>query len=210
MNGMNRILIVEDDPDMARVLTRALRTRGFETVSVRGVDAALAAADAAPPDYAILDLKLETGSGLSLIGPLKSINPAVKVLILTGYASIATAVDAIKLGASHYLAKPAYIGEILSGLGIDAVTADNDAGAAVDQEKRYSLAELEWKHILRTLSDQGGNVSAAARALNMHRRTLQRKLAMKGAPNGDSVLAEIREKSVRRFRRERQQMASGG
>lgn len=206
MNGMNRILIVEDDPDMARVLTRALRSRGFETVSVRDVDAALAAADAAPPDYAILDLKLETGSGLSLIGPLKSINPAVKVLILTGYASIATAVDAIKLGASHYLAKPAYIGEILSGLGIDAVTADNDAGAAIDQEKRYSLAELEWKHILRTLSDQGGNVSAAARALNMHRRTLQRKLAM----NGDSVLAEIREKSVRRFRRERQQMASGG
>ncbi|WIM04755.1 MAG: response regulator [Candidatus Nitricoxidivorans perseverans] len=203
---MNRILIVEDDPDMARVLTRALRSRGFETVSVRDVDAALAAADAAPPDYAILDLKLETGSGLSLIGPLKSINPAVKVLILTGYASIATAVDAIKLGASHYLAKPAYIGEILSGLGIDAVTADNDAGAAIDQEKRYSLAELEWKHILRTLSDQGGNVSAAARALNMHRRTLQRKLAM----NGDSVLAEIREKSVRRFRRERQQMASGG
>lgn len=173
------ILVVEDDPDLARVLTRAFRARRLEAVSVRDADEAMAAARRQPPDYAILDLRLGERSGLALIRPLKAINPAARVLVLTGYASIATAVDSIKLGACHYMAKPAYVDEIVSALGIAADGTDDEGAAAA--ASRRGFGNLAWKHILHTLHRHGGNISATARVLGMHRRTLQRKLAARGA-----------------------------
>lgn len=170
------ILVVEDDPDLARVLTRAFRARRLEAVSVRDADEAIAAARKQPPDYAILDLRLGERSGLALIRPIKVINPAARVLVLTGYASIATAVDSIKLGACQYLAKPAYIDEIVCALGIDGGGAADIDGAVMPGGKR-GFGDLEWKHIMHMLRSLGGNISAAARALGMHRRTLQRKLS---------------------------------
>jgi two-component system response regulator RegA len=124
------------------------------------------------PDAAILDLKLSESTGLSLIQPLKAMNPEMRILLLTGYASIATAVEAIKLGATHYLPKPADTDEILAALGRDA----GDAGEALPDEP-MSVDRLEWEHIQKVLAEHEGNVSATARALKMHRRTLQRKLS---------------------------------
>ncbi|CAG0951181.1 partial Photosynthetic apparatus regulatory protein RegA, partial [Rhodocyclaceae bacterium] len=189
------ILVVEDDPDLARVLTRAFRARRLEAVSVRDADEAMAAARRQPPDYAILDLRLGERSGLALIRPLKAINPAARVLVLTGYASIATAVDSIKLGACHYMAKPAYVDEIVSALGIAADGADDGGTTAAEGGKR-GFGGLEWKHIMRTLREQDGNISAAARMLGMHRRTLQRRLTAQGK----DMVAAVRQRASRRRR----------
>lgn len=166
-----RILIVEDDDSFSAALAIALRRRGYVVDAAAEGGAALQAAESARPDAAILDLKLGDSSGLALIGPLKALNPAMAILLLTGYASIATAVEAIKLGATHYLAKPADTDEILAALG----RAVGDAAAPLPDEP-MSVDRLEWEHIQRVLAEQGGNISATARALKMHRRTLQRKL----------------------------------
>jgi two-component system response regulator RegA len=125
-----------------------------------------------PFDAVILDLRLATESGLHLIAPMKSAWPLARILLLTGYASIATAVEAIKLGATHYLAKPAGVEEILAALG----RAEGDADAELP-EAPLSVDRLEWEHIQKVLAEHDGNLSATARALKMHRRTLQRKLA---------------------------------
>jgi two-component system response regulator RegA len=129
---------------------------------------------AAEHDFAaaVLDLRLAADSGLRLIAPLKAARPAMRILLLTGYASIATAVEAIKLGAVHYLAKPAGIEEILLALGRE----EGDAAVAPAEEP-MSVDRLEWEHIQKVLAENDGNLSATARALKMHRRTLQRKLA---------------------------------
>jgi two-component system response regulator RegA len=198
MHNKKRVLIVEDNPDLSRVLTRAFRKRNMEAVSVSDPDAALMTATVLPPDYAVIDLQLGEASGMSLIRPLLGINPAARILMLTGYASIATAVDSIKLGATQYLAKPAYIDEIISALGIDPVAA---ATAVSTGSARRSLDDLEWKQILTVLRDLHGNVTAAARALGMYRRTLQRKLAARADAEGKDVLSEIRQKVPSRRRR---------
>lgn len=166
-----RILIVEDDDSFSAALATALRRRGYVVDVAADGGTALPVAASAPPDAAILDLKLADASGLALIGPLKALNPAMSILLLTGYASIATAVEAIKLGATHYLPKPADTDEILAALG----RAVGDAGTPCPDEP-MSVDRLEWEHIQKVLAEQGGNVSATARALKMHRRTLQRKL----------------------------------
>lgn len=202
---MPRMLIVDSDPMQARVLTRALRSRHFEVVSVRGCSAAINAAKIVQPDFVILEQHLDDGgSGLALIRPLKALNPDVAVLVLTACASIPAAVDAIKLGARNYLAKPAYAEEILAGLGIAAA----DDGASMHKERTHTLDELEWKHILRALNDCDGNVAAAARALKMHRKTLQRKLAQQQLKSGKDVVAEIRQRQQRQ-RRYHLRVASG-
>jgi two-component system response regulator RegA len=166
-----RILVVDDDPVFAAALAQALRRRGHEAVLAHDGEAALAQATAGHFHAAVLDLRLAADTGLRLIAPLKTALPDLRILLLTGYASIATAVEAIKLGAVHYLAKPASVEEILAALGRD----DGDATVSPAEEP-MSVDRLEWEHIQKVLAENDGNLSATARALKMHRRTLQRKL----------------------------------
>lgn len=172
MNGGWRILVVDDDPVYAESLRHALTRRGHRVQCGADVAQTLAMFDAECFDAVILDLRLAGDSGLRLIAPLKARRPEVRILLLTGYASIATAVEAIKLGATHYLAKPAGADEMLDALGRVAGDADTDLPATP-----LPVHRLEWEHIHKVLAEQGGNLSATARALKMHRRTLQRKLA---------------------------------
>ncbi|GAA0695844.1 response regulator transcription factor [Marinobacterium maritimum] len=167
-------LIVDDDPTFTRVLARAMTRRGFEVAVARNVPDALRQASEQPPAYATVDLKMEGPSGLALIPELRALNPAMKILVLTGYASIATTVDAIKSGADNYLPKPADADQILRALDSDA---DSEEMPTEIPETPMSVNRLEWEHIQKVLHEHDGNISATARALGMHRRTLQRKLA---------------------------------
>lgn len=164
------LLLVDDDTTFCSVLSRALEKRGFAVTIANSVEAALPLAHASPPEYAVVDLKMEGASGLVLIQALHDLDAATRIVVLTGYASIATAVEAVKLGATQYLAKPANADEIVAAFGHAASTALplNSQPASVER--------LEWEHINRVLQEQQGNISATARLLNMHRRTLQRKL----------------------------------
>lgn len=166
------LMIIDDDPAFTRVLSRAMTTRGYAVQVCRSAEEALTQAQDQQPDYVTLDLKMEGASGLTLIKPLKAINPDMVILVLTGYASISTAVEAIKLGATHYLPKPAHADEIISAFQQQA--ADDSIEPANDP---MSVNRLEWEHINQVLNANDGNISATARALGMHRRTLQRKLA---------------------------------
>jgi two-component system response regulator RegA len=173
------LLLVDDDPVFVRVLGRALGTRGFTVHSAASPDEAVARLlgdDAVIPDFAVLDLNLGGSSGLKLIGPVRQASPACRILVLTGYASISTAVDAIKLGADQYLAKPVEVDAIVRALLEEQAPDDADAGG-----ETLSVSRLEWEHIQRVLTENEGNISATARALKMHRRTLQRKLAKRPA-----------------------------
>ncbi|MBU1664513.1 MAG: response regulator transcription factor [Gammaproteobacteria bacterium] len=171
MNGW-RILVVDDDPVFAETLAQALRRRGHQTSVAHDGETALVLAADSDFAAAVLDLRLAADSGLRLIAPLKAAHPDLRILLLTGYASIATAVEAIKLGAVHYLAKPAGVDEILAALGREGGDA-----AVAPAEEPMSVDRLEWEHIQKVLAENDGNLSATARALKMHRRTLQRKLA---------------------------------
>ena len=166
------ILLVEDDEVFASVLQRSLQRRGHRVQWA--VDAAAARTGLAQQQFshAILDLKLAQESSLPLIPALLAANPAMQVLVLTGYASIQTAVQAVKLGAINYLCKPADTDGILQAL--LHPTPNEDAPVA---ENPLSVDRLEWEHIQRVLAEHEQNISATARALGMHRRTLQRKLA---------------------------------
>jgi two-component system response regulator RegA len=168
------LLIVDDDPTFREVLARAMRRRGFEVSTADSPAAALATARTQPHDYAIVDLKMPESSGLTLIPELRRLNGDMRILMLTGFASIATAVEAIKLGATHYLAKPADADEIYAALTRDESVMESDI-----PDQRLSVDRLEWEHIQKVLADHDGNISATARALHMHRRTLQRKLSKK-------------------------------
>jgi two-component system response regulator RegA len=170
---MTRILLLDDDPTFSAVLARSLRRRGHEVASVTDPARALEAATEFDPDAAILDLNLGGVSGLTLIRPLLAIAPACRIVVLTGYASIATAVEAIKHGAVQYFAKPV---EVETLLGAFAGVADAVASAPPPGDP-LPVDRLEWEHIQRILREHDGNISATARALKMHRRTLQRKLA---------------------------------
>lgn len=165
------LLLVDDDVTFTTVLSRALAKRGFAVSVAHDVATALQLAREAPPEYAVVDLKMPGDSGLVLIEALKALDEATRIVMLTGYASVATAVEAIKLGATHYLAKPADADEIVAAFQREA----GDSGMVVTANP-LSVGRLEWEHIQKVLSEHGGNVSATARALKMHRRTLQRKL----------------------------------
>jgi len=174
MIDRQQILVVDDDPAFNRVLTRALKRRGFDTVSAQSVQDALITIPAARASHAVLDLNIAGASGLTLIAPLLAANPACRIVVLTGYASIATAIEAIKLGATHYLAKPTDVNAILAAF--DATTPQADL---LPPSEPLSVERLEWEHIQRVLTAHDGNISSTARALKMHRRTLQRKLMKK-------------------------------
>ncbi|MBS1143467.1 MAG: response regulator [Proteobacteria bacterium] len=166
-------LVIDDDPSFNAILVRTLERRGHPALGALDVPSALAAARDRKLGRVVLDLNLNGSSGLALIPQLLEINPACRIVVLTGYASIATAVDAVKLGAIQYLAKPVEIEAILSAF-------DDDDSPDVDlppSDEPLSVDRLEWEHIQRVLNENDGNVSATARALKMHRRTLQRKLS---------------------------------
>lgn len=178
--GMKHNFLVLDDNELfATTLARSLARRGFHAVVVHAGPAALDAAALTAFDYVTIDLHLAQDSGLQWIAPLRQLLPQARLLVLTGYASIATTVQAIKLGADDYLAKPANVDSILSALKFDAGSAQ--PAHANDTAMPLTVDRLEWEHIQRVLTEHQGNVSSTARALNMHRRTLQRKLAKKPA-----------------------------
>lgn len=165
------LLVVEDDHNHRSVLQRAFERRGYAVKSAGSVPQALAVLDDWSAGYAVIDLRLPGPSGLALISALKHGNPGVRIVVMTGYASIATAVEAIKLGAIHYLTKPVDVDMIERSF--QRVLGDQ---SVVPLPQRLSVNRLAWEHIHGTLAEHGGNISAAARALGMHRRTLQRKL----------------------------------
>jgi two-component system response regulator RegA len=166
------LLLVDDDELYCRVLGEALNKRGYEVITARDLAAALQLARTREPEYAVVDLRIGSESGLELVRELAELDENTRIVMLTGYASVATAVEAIKLGAVHYLAKPANADEVIAAL----QRTEGDAGVP-PAENPPSVRRLEWEHLQKVLVEHGGNVSAAARALKMHRRTLQRKLA---------------------------------
>ena len=171
LNEQASLLLVDDDVVFCQVLCRALEKRDYNVSVAHSVEQALPLVMASPPEYAVVDLKMDGSSGLTLVQALHELDPATRIVVLTGYASIATAVEAIKLGATQYLAKPANADEIVAAFG-HLPSPDLHFDARVTTVDR-----LEWEHINRVLHEHEGNISATARALNMHRRTLQRKLA---------------------------------
>lgn len=169
------ILLVDDDETYRTRLARAFVDRGYDVRVAQDYDSAMVAATADSPEYAVVDLKMPGRSGLELVKALHELDPATKTLILTGYGSIATAIDAVRLGATYYLSKPADADDIVNAFA-RGEAPPLDPAATPDDYKAPSLARAEWEHINRVLSDAGGNISEAARRLGIHRRSLQRKL----------------------------------
>jgi two-component system response regulator RegA len=170
------ILLVDDDEAFRDTLARALERRDFVVHKAHDIHSALTLAEQHTPPLGIIDLCIGDESGLQVIEALNSRYPGMRLVVLTGFASITTAVEAIKLGANHYLTKPAEVDAIIDALYRDKGNADIDA-----TQQPMSVKRLEWEHIQKTLADHDGNISAAARALGMHRRTLQRKLQKRPA-----------------------------
>lgn len=167
-----RLVIVEDNVGFAATLQRSFQRRGYEVwvaADAAALDALLADAR---PQYAVVDLKLGAGSGLTCVQTLHAYDPDMRIVVLTGYASIATAVEAIKLGACHYLAKPSNTDDIEAAF---ARAATGDVTARISP-RSTSIKTLEWERINETLADTDFNISETARRLGMHRRTLARKL----------------------------------
>jgi two-component system response regulator RegA len=169
------LLLLDDDAPLRTRLGRALETRGFQPTLVATVTEALAAVKASPPAFAVLDMRLEDGNGLQVVEAIKAVRPESRVIMLTGYGAISTAVAAVKAGAVDYLPKPADADDVLR-----ALLARQDQ-APSPPENPMSADRVRWEHIQRVYELCAHNVSETARRLNMHRRTLQRILA-KRAP----------------------------
>lgn len=165
------LIIVEDDATFARTLKRSFEKRDYDVVVCEDKDALVRALETNTPDYAVVDLKLGTGSGLECVKLLSARDASMRIVVLTGFASIATAVEAIKLGACHYLAKPANTEDIETAFG----RAEGDVSVPLTG-RPTSIKNLEWERIHETLVDTGFNISETARRLGLHRRTLARKL----------------------------------
>ena len=165
------LLLVDDDVTFCAVLKLALERRGYCVTVAHSVEEAVPLAQENPPEFAVVDLKMGGAPGLVLVKLLHELDPNTRIVILTGYASIITAVEGIKLGATQYLAKPANADQIVAAFSHapDSLTPISAQPTQIDK--------LEWEHIQQVLRENSGNISATARALNMHRRTLQRKLA---------------------------------
>jgi len=168
------VLVVDDDHVYRERLVRAFADRGFMARGAASVEDALALARVTPPDYAVLDMRLPGASGIVLLDALKRIRPATNVVMLTGYGSIATAVDAVRRGATSFVPKPADVDDLLVAF---AGGAHPGEPRPLPSHEAPSLARAEWEHIQRVLVDCGGNVSQAARVLRIERKSLQRKLA---------------------------------
>lgn len=166
------LLIVEDDASFASTLRRSFERRGYEVMSASSHEELLALLETRRPSRAVVDLKLAGASGLTCVQTLHAVDPAIRIVVLTGFASIATAVEAIKLGARHYLAKPASTDDIEAAF--DRDEGDPEISLAA---RPTSIKTLEWERIHETLAEADFNISETARRLGMHRRTLARKLA---------------------------------
>jgi two-component system response regulator RegA len=166
------LLLVDDDEVYCEVLGDALTKRNYTVSIAYNLKDALQLARQTEPEYAVVDLRIGTESGLELVKQLVTLDENTSIVMLTGYASVATAVESIKLGAIHYLTKPATADEVVAAL--HRKEGDTSVSPA---EQPLSVKRLEWEYLQKILTEHGGNISAAARALNMHRRTLQRKLA---------------------------------
>ncbi len=167
------ILLVDDDERLRERLARALRDRGYVVHTACDPAGALRAVEHFEPTHAVVDLRMPGGSGLDLLSDLLERAPELLAIMLTGYGTISTAVDAMRLGAVNYVTKPADADMVLAAF----ARSDAPARSPVPEYEAPSLARTEWEHIHRVLDDCGGNVSKAARKLGLHRRTLQRKLA---------------------------------
>ena len=167
------LLIVDDDEVFRTRLARAFRERGYDVRAAAAYDEALALAREESPEMAVVDLRMPGPSGLELVRDLKGLDPSTRILVLTGYGSIATAIEAVRIGATYYLSKPADVDDILAGF---ARGAAPPLDPPPTDYAAPSLARAEWEHISRVLSDCGGSISEAARRLGLHRRSLQRKL----------------------------------
>jgi two-component system response regulator RegA len=163
-------LVVDDDESFRTRLVKALQTRNLKADGAGSADQALKLAETSRPQAAIIDLRMPGMSGLDLVGQLAARFPGIQMVVLTGYGSIATAVEAVRRGAINYLAKPLDTDQILAAF-------EREAEPAPVAETTPSLARVEWEHIQRILHDCNGNISLAARTLGLHRRSLQRKLA---------------------------------
>ncbi|MCX8072945.1 MAG: response regulator [Candidatus Binatia bacterium] len=166
------LLIVDDDEVFRERLARAFRQRGYEVITAANYDEAMAVARQEGPDMAVVDLKMPGRSGLELTRDLHALDPTIRILVLTGYGSIATAIEAVRLGAAYYVSKPADADDILAAF----ARAEAPPLEVSPEYTAPSLARAEWEHINRVLTDCGGNISEAARRLGIHRRSLQRKL----------------------------------
>ena len=166
-----KLLLVDDDETFCNVLKSALERRSYDVVVANNVKDGIFQAEKNIPEYAVIDLRIGHESGLELVKKLISLDDNTQIVMLTGFASIATAVEAIKLGAVHYLTKPANTDEIVS-----ALHKNEGDSTVLISENPLSVKRLEWEHLQKVLMQHEGNISSAARALNMHRRTLQRKL----------------------------------
>jgi two-component system response regulator RegA len=165
------LVIVEDDEGFAKTLKRSFERRGYTVLHADGLETLNEVLQDKVPGFAVVDLKLAGASGLSAVEALHALNPDMLIVVLTGYASIATAVEAIKLGACHYLAKPSNTDDIEEAF----QKATGDAHVALT-ERPTSIKTLEWERIHQTLVESDFNISETARRLGMHRRTLARKL----------------------------------
>jgi two-component system response regulator RegA len=170
---MQSIILVDDEEQFRGRLARAFINRGYTVFEAADVDGALEKIKENKPDWALVDLKMPGKSGLDLIREAKEFLPFLKIVVLTGYGSIATATEAVKLGAHYYLPKPADVDDILN-----AFEKDSELPGVPEQNEfeAPSLARAEWEHIQRVLNDCDNNITAAAHKLGIHRRTLQRKL----------------------------------
>ena len=167
------VLVVDDDEVFRSRLVRAFASRGFDARGADGLLQAQSLAAEDSPEFAVVDLRMPDHDGLSVVRALKAADPATVIVVLTGYGSIATAVEAVRLGATQYLTKPADVDDILRALG----RSGGEAPAAAPDYEPPTLARAEWEYINRVLADCAGNISQAARLLGLHRRSLQRKLA---------------------------------
>jgi two-component system, response regulator RegA len=165
------LLVLDDDEPFRRRLARAMERRGFETVMAESVAEGLALVRRAPPAYAVIDLRLEDGNGLDVVEALREARPDSRIIVLTGYGAIATAVAAVKIGATDYLSKPADADDV------EAALLSVGEQKPPPPENPMSADRVRWEHIQRVFELCDRNVSETARRLNMHRRTLQRILA---------------------------------
>lgn len=170
--NIETILIVDDNADLARTLARSFERRGYRAHIAFSAEQGMTSARDIAPQAAVVDLKMPGASGLECVKALHGLDPMMRIVVLTGYASLTTAVDAVKLGACHYLAKPANAEDILAAFARVEGSTELDIG-----EKTSSLKTLEWERINEVLSETGYNISETARRLGLHRRTLARKLA---------------------------------
>ena len=173
-NGADRptLLVVDDDLTFCRVLARAMEGRGYAVTVAHDVAQAVSCAEQDPPQFAVVDLRMPGPSGLNLVKSLRALDGDIRIVVLTGYASIATAIEAIKIGATHYLAKPVQAEEIIAAFGRTSADAEVEVTG-----ERLPVGRVEWEYIQKVLTENQGNIHATAKALGMHRRTLQRKLA---------------------------------